>query len=623
MSRFSIKRLFVVSAVLLLTAGLSHRAEAAITVQLTASSALPRPVGTTITFTATATDSDPGTISYQFSTGSSIGPLKIVRDYSTVNRFLLTPATYDGLARIQVTAQNNSTHATTKATMYYWATPRVSSKPAVHRTANPLVALFSAPSCPLGSQMRVRFLRKGVLGIPEATGWLPCAPPSTMNFYVAGMRANSAYKMHAETFDGAAYTEGTTVTFRTGTPPVTFPPVTLPVPSSAQDSILEHVLLVSDLVPPWNFPAAFDLSGYPIWYYQDPSAGAVPLLTRPVTGGTILLVTTGTDENGATGPNKMLREIDLAGNILRETNAARVSEQLVAMGQTSSCQLGSTQCLVGGFHHDAIRLANGHTLVMADEEKIFTDGTQGSSVANPVDVIGDMIIDLDPNWQVAWFWSAFDHLDVTRAAVLGETCKAGQGGCPPLFLAGLANDWLHANAVDYASDGSLLFSMRHQDWIVKIDYHDGTGTGDVLWTLGQGGDFTINSTDTYPWFSHQHDPGFEENGTTILSLFDNGNTRHSLFSTANSRGYVLNVDETNMTVTPILLVDLGGYSFALGSAYRLLNGNYHFLAGTLPGPVSQSIEVLPNGTIGFSLQISNTSAYRSFRMLNLYTSPNK
>jgi hypothetical protein len=623
MSRFSIEKLLiVVSAAFLLTAGLSHQATAAITVQLAASPASPQPVGTTTTFTATATDSDPGAISYRFSAGPSPGSLVMARDYSTLNTFLMTPAKYDGIFQIQVTARNNATQATAQATVGFQFTSRVSGgSPVVNATSNPLVALFSAPSCATGSFMRVRFLRQGTVGIADATGWLPCAPPASMNFYVAGMRANSSYNMHAETLSGLAFTQGPIVAFKTVKPSIKFPSVRFPVPPSVQDSFGENVLLVSPLSL-GTFPTAFDLSGYPIWYYQDPS-GAIPVLTRPIMGGTILLITAGTDSNGRTGLLTVLREIDLAGNILRETNTARVSEQLVAMGQTSSCQSDSTQCLVGAFHHEAIRLPNGHTMVMADAEKIFTDGTQGSSVANSIDIIGDIIIDLDTNWQVAWLWNSFDHLDVNRAAVLGETCLKVQFGCPPLFLADQANDWLHGNAIDYVSDGSLLLSMRHQDWVVKIDYNNGAGTGDVLWRLGLGGDFTINSSDPYPWFSHQHDAGFEQYGTSTLSMFDNGNTRRTLFSTAHSRGYVLQVDQTNMTVTPTLLADLGGYSLAYGSASRLLNGNYHFLSGILqPGLFNQSDEVLPNGSIGLTAQISEM-AYRSFRMPSLYNPPNK
>ena len=94
------------------------------------------------------------------------------------------------------------------------------------------------------------------------------------------------------------------------------------------------------------------------------------------------------------------------------------------------------------------------------------------------------------------------------------------------MLAPVANDWLHANSLNYIpSSGDLLFSMRHQDWVAKIDYNNGTGGGAVLWELGLGGSWTINSTDPYPWFSHQHDVEYELGGTTVLSAYDNGNTR--------------------------------------------------------------------------------------------------
>ena len=88
------------------------------------------------------------------------------------------------------------------------------------------------------------------------------------------------------------------------------------------------------------------------------------------------------------------------------------------------------------------------------------------------------------------------------------------------------------------------------------------------------------SSDPYPWFSHQHDARFDASGA--VSMFDNGNTRVSQ-SGGNSRGMVLSVDEGNRTVTPVISVDLGGYSSALGSAQRLSNGNYHFGSGLVGG----------------------------------------
>ncbi len=223
---------------------------------------------------------------------------------------------------------------------------------------------------------------------------------------------------------------------------------------------------------------------------------------------------------------------------------------------------------------------------------------------------------------------------MNRAAVLGETCTAGAPGCVPLFLTtGVANDWLHGNSLYHAADGSILLSMRHQDWIDKIDYNNGAGTGNVLWTLGLGGDFTINSTDPYPWFSHQHDVGLRVRWvrrscrcktTAIRGL----HRRPWVSGSGHSRGYVLSIDQTNMTATPSFAGDMGVYALAFGSAQRLSNGDYHFDEGFLqnPGPYNQSIEVSPTsvqGTLGFTFQLTGNFAYRSFRMADLYTLPQK
>ena len=158
----------------------------------------------------------------------------------------------------------------------------------------------------------------------------------------------------------------------------------------------------------------------------------------------------------------LLKEIDLAGNTLRQTNVRRVSDQLEMLGHDR----------ITTFHHDAQRLANGHTLVIASVERILDD-VQGPG---PVNVLGDMIIDLDENFRVAWVWNGFDHLDVTEQAIMGETCRTGSPGCPPIFLTEEANDWTHANSVAYSpADGHLVLSVRHHDTVYKIDYANGSG----------------------------------------------------------------------------------------------------------------------------------------------------
>ena len=236
------------------------------------------------------------------------------------------------------------------------------------------------------------------------------------------------------------------------------------------------------------------------------------------------------------------------------------------------------------FHHEVRRLPNGNFLVLAMTERM-------SAAQGPLtDIVGDTILVLDSNLQLLWAWDSFDHLDVSRAAVLGETCNVGPGQCV-LLNASTANDWLHGNSVSLAPDGNLIYSARHQDLVYKIAYQNGTGDGHVIWRLGKDGDFTWNSSDPWPWFSHQHDAQYED--ATTLSIFDNGNTRVEAIP-GNSRGQGLILDETNRTVNFAMNADLGEYSFALGSAQRLLNGNYVFGDGWVGGaPVTQVPEWTP------------------------------
>jgi hypothetical protein len=257
-----------------------------------------------------------------------------------------------------------------------------------------------------------------------------------------------------------------------------------------------------------------------------------------------------------------------------------------------------------------------------------------------------MIVVLDSNWQVAWYFDAFQHdsgapqLDINRPAVLGETCTTGQSECQTMFLLGLgiaplAKDWLHANSLYYQpQDGSIVWSSRHQDWIMKVDYGNGSGTGNILWRLGLDGDFTFNNiyNDPWPWFSHQHEAGIENGGAGPLTVFDNGNTRVSPppvgLGSGNSRGMALTVDETAMQATPVLSVDLGIYSLAFGSAQLLSNGNYFFLAGIVPlmqtTEAGYSIEILPTSGTDTGTQVFNllgTESYRAWRMSSMYLPP--
>jgi hypothetical protein len=238
----------------------------------------------------------------------------------------------------------------------------------------------------------------------------------------------------------------------------------------------------------------------------------------------------------------------------------------------------------------------------------------------PTDYVGMTIVVLDQDFQVAWAWDAFDHLDVNRGPILGEVLHPGDTDQVAASTPRLpAVDWLHVNAVSWSPvDENLVLSVRHQDWVIKIDYENGAGDGHIIWRLGQDGDFTVNSTDPNPWFSHQHNAHFIDDSTLIL--FDNGDTRRASDPNADSRGQVWTLDEQTMTATLVLNVDLGNYSDALGAAQRLANGDYSFTSGRQgqpPNVFGQSIEVRTDGSKAYVLEV-NRAEYRSYRIRTLY-----
>src|SRR5262249_53653213 len=158
-----------------------------------------------------------------------------------------------------------------------------------------------------------------------------------------------------------------------------------------------------------------------------------------------------------------------------------------------------------------------------------------------------------------------------------------------------------------------------QDWVVKINYANGTGDGHVIWRLGAGGDFTLRSpVPVDPWFSHQHNAHYI--GDSTLVLFDNGNTRCADGPNCHIRGPEVSLDEPARQATVALNADLGNYSFAVGSAQRLPNGNLAFTSGFQAGPqgfFGQLIEVLPDGSKVYVLEI-NSYEYRAYRLSGLY-----
>ena len=623
----------------------------------------PQPVGTPVTWTVTATDSQPGPLTFRFNVAAASHALAMVKDFNagtqsgatwSAQPFVWVPTGIEGNYRIEVVIKDFTTGETASRIVDFTVTPLVTgSAPVVQATANPLVALFSAPACAAGSSMRVWFRRQGGSTV-STTNWAPCHAAATMTFEVAGMYPSTTYAMHAQTRTKGVTTNGPTIRFNTGPLPanIPFPAFKVLVPAGPETDTAEPVILwglsALGMQTKWR-DVATDLAGNIIWYNAAGSAPPGDLLTRPLAGGGMLTIQDGAAWNPASQNGQLLRQIDLAGNTTRETNTGAIQQQLIAMGaagggpcNTLPSPAPTGAACLGGFHHEAIMLPDGGIALLASVEKIFPPGTQGDTSGLPVDIIGAMIVVLNANWRVVWYFDAFEHaggapeLDINRPAVLGETCIANEPGCPPVLLLGpgiapRAADWLHANSIYYwPSTGDFIWSAKDQDWVMRVAFANGAGTGNILWRMGNGGAFSFNNTagDPWPWFSHQHDVSLVGN-TTVL-LFDNGDTRTAPPpiglgypgcepSDCDSRGMVLSFDESTMAVTPLLSVDLGVYSAADGSAQTLSNGNWFFQAPyviTRRGVFGYAIEI---GSAGQVLNIQGPTGYRGWRMPDLYS----
>jgi arylsulfate sulfotransferase len=347
---------------------------------------------------------------------------------------------------------------------------------------------------------------------------------------------------------------------------------------------------------------ATDLAGNIIWYYDYDSSVGFPQPIKLLPIGHMLLVLSSVPATGST-----VREIDLAGNVIKEFDSNTLTQKL----QTAGYNLQ-----IYSIDHDIVLLPNGHLLLLITNMKTFNDlpGYPGQTV-----VMGNAIVDLDANGNPVWVWDAFDHLDVNRH--------------PFLFP-----DWTHANALVYSQDdGNLLFSLRHQSWILKIDYRNGAGAGDVLWKLGYQGDFNLqNSSSASDWFFTQHDPNFVSSNTTgqiQLAMFDNGDDRPVDANGTPCAGFfaplcfstaaIFQVDETAHTASRWWSFTTSSYSWWGGSTRVLPNSNL-LVDETAPIDLnltgSRVIEVTqsPTPQVVRTMQINGQNSYRTIRLPSLY-----
>ena len=480
----------------------------------------------------------------------------------------------------------------------------------VSATQHPLVAQYRVVPSHRNATAWVEFGTDTTYGRQASTTAATTRYGETLTILVAGMRPNTTYHMRAHVdYSGGSWVDQDQ-TFTTGAIPTqgfasvggpgpfTLPglTVTRPNPGLTPAAGLELLSLIAPANTNLLKAIVTDLDGNIVWYYTD---YVFPI--KPMQNGHFIVNVGG-----------VLREIDLAGSTIRDVSLSQVNQSLQAKGYAFSISL---------FHHDMLTLPNGHWIALCNTKKDFTNlpGFPGTT-----HVLGDALVDIDPNGNVVWAWSGFDHLDVNRH---------------PFGLAdfqGLGADWTHSNAIVYTpNDGNLLLSMRNQSWILKIGYQNGNGTGEVLWRLGEEGDFAIDGGDPSNWFYGQHFPNpISIKGPQItMAIFDDGNNRvldgqGDMCGTPGnpqcySRAPIFQIDESTKTASVQWQFLPGLFTFWGGSTGQLANGNVEFDMSepffndpnsSLVTEVTQTAD--PD--IVWQMRIEGGNAYRAYRIPSLY-----
>jgi arylsulfate sulfotransferase len=483
-------------------------------------------------------------------------------------------------------------------------------------TSNPQVALYTL-TLPAGATARIEFGMDTIYG-KETWSQAPPAAGGSVSLFVAGMLASTTYHLRAAVVaaDGTQSLDADHTFTTAALPNAEAPAVTVSItPGAAPQPGIEILDLING-APPLRPLAAYDLSGNLIWSY--PAAGSSSDIIQGVhllPNGHFLMALA----PGSSGPLSgspvvpgtiyVLREIDLAGNTVREESLDALNASLAAAGYNITALT---------FHHDVIALPNGHWIGLVNMFQPCAGRPE--CAANP-NILGDLLVDLAPQpdgtFLPVWVWNSFDHLDVTRV---------------PVSVA----DWTHSNAIVYSpDDGNLLLSMRNQSWILKIDYNNGQGLGNIIWRLGYQGDFVLlGGTDPTDWFYDQHGPAFASPNSTgkfLLTVMDNGDNRvFAAGLTCGAAGsppceyssaLLLQIDETYKIATIVSRYLPGEFSFFGGNAEVLANGNIEadFNAGAANG-FSDIFEVIPGSApqVVWQLLTSGQYAYRGFRQSSLY-----
>jgi len=247
-------------------------------------------------------------------------------------------------------------------------------------------------------------------------------------------------------------------------------------------------------------------------------------------------------------------------------------------------------------HHEYEYNPNSDTIFMLQHIKVDIEGTN---------YLYDTIEEVDRNGTVVWSLNTTDFISPSWWYT-GE-------------IAGGAPDVTHSNTIFYdADEDAFLYNSRNTNTFFKINHTN----GEVIWALGEFGDFTLLDGLGQPkrsLFWHAH--SVEKLGENKFIIFDNDYYDQVDPGNKNSRIVEITINQTSMTAqeTWSYAASSSHWTAGWGDADRLPNGNRLGTFGYWSAGIPAIIEVSPSGSIVWELDFPKEDGaiygtYRSERI---------
>jgi Arylsulfotransferase (ASST) len=207
----------------------------------------------------------------------------------------------------------------------------------------------------------------------------------------------------------------------------------------------------------------------------------------------------------------------------------------------------------------------------------------------------DRIVEEAANGTVLWSWDTYDHIPLSQLDEFNDTCD---------YFGQTVIDFTHANTLQWDYNNSIVYlNTRHTNTFYKINMT----TGNIIWSLGEFGNFTLLNEKGNPvnslWY-HSHAPKLVE--PNVFIMFDNDYHNATNPNNSHSRIMEVTINEQNMTAWVSWSWEAPTQYWApyWGKSDRLPNGNRIGVFGTQTHQFAENQPWVGNNTGAVLIEVN-------------------